>query len=232
MPAGPAPKDLFDLPLVALNTAMLLFSSITYGFAMLAMERKRGRARRRSGWPSPACSASRFLGIELYEFAHLIHEGATPQRSAFLSSFFTLVGTHGLHVTFGIVWLVTLMVQVGKHGLIPDQPPPADVPEHVLALPRRHLDRRLHLRLSDGNAAMSTRTPRMTTRPRPWPRRRQPHGSLRELPDRLRAVGGADRDPVLAGDGRRARRASRPPRSSSWRSPSCRSSCTWSTSCT
>ena len=55
-----------------------------------------------------------FIGIELYEFAHLIHEGATPQRSAFLSSFFTLVGTHGLHVTFGIVWLVTLMVQVGS----------------------------------------------------------------------------------------------------------------------
>ena len=53
-----------------------------------------------------------------YEFAHLIHEGATPQRSAFLSAFFTLVGTHGLHVTFGIVWLVTLMVQVRQHGLI------------------------------------------------------------------------------------------------------------------
>ena len=61
-----------------------------------------------------------FIGIELYEFAHLIHEGAGPQRSAFLSSFFTLVGTHGLHVTFGIVWLVTLMIQVGKHGLIPE----------------------------------------------------------------------------------------------------------------
>ena len=61
-----------------------------------------------------------FIGIELYEFAHLIHEGAGPQRSAFLSSFFTLVGTHGLHVTFGIIWLVTLMVQVGKHGLIPE----------------------------------------------------------------------------------------------------------------
>ena len=58
-----------------------------------------------------------FLGIELYEFAHMIHVGATPQRSAFLSSFFTLVGTHGLHVTFGIIWLVTLMVQIGKHGL-------------------------------------------------------------------------------------------------------------------
>jgi len=61
-----------------------------------------------------------FIGIELYEFAHLIHEGATPQRSAFLSSFFTLVGTHGLHVSFGIVWLVTLMVQVTQHGLIPE----------------------------------------------------------------------------------------------------------------
>ncbi len=58
-----------------------------------------------------------FLGVELYEFAHLIHEGAGPQRSAFLSSFFTLVGTHGLHVTFGSIWLVTLMVQVGSFGL-------------------------------------------------------------------------------------------------------------------
>src|SRR3546814_5144537 len=60
-----------------------------------------------------------FLAIELYEFQHLIHIGATPQRSAFLSAFFTLVGTHGLHVTFGIVWLLTLMVQLGRHGLIP-----------------------------------------------------------------------------------------------------------------
>jgi cytochrome o ubiquinol oxidase subunit 3 len=60
-----------------------------------------------------------FLGIELHEFHSLIEQGATPQRSAFLSAFFTLVGTHGLHVTFGLIWLVTLMAQVGKHGLIP-----------------------------------------------------------------------------------------------------------------
>src|SRR3546814_17532370 len=60
-----------------------------------------------------------FLAIELYEFQHLIHIGATPQRSAFLSAFFTLVGTHGLHLTFGIVWLLTLMVQLGRYGLIP-----------------------------------------------------------------------------------------------------------------
>ena len=60
-----------------------------------------------------------FLCLELYEFAHLLHIGAGPQRSAFLSVFFTLVGTHGLHVTFGIIWLVTLMVQVSRHGLTP-----------------------------------------------------------------------------------------------------------------
>ncbi|MBR0644673.1 cytochrome o ubiquinol oxidase subunit III [Plastoroseomonas hellenica] len=116
--AGPAPKDLFELPLVALNTAMLLFSSITYGFAMLAMQEGR-RAATQAWLAVTGLFGLAFLGIELYEFAHLIHIGATPQRSAFLSSFFTLVGTHGLHVTFGIVWLVTLMVQVARHGLIP-----------------------------------------------------------------------------------------------------------------
>jgi cytochrome o ubiquinol oxidase subunit 3 len=60
-----------------------------------------------------------FLGCTLYEFNNLIHEGAVPQRSAFLSAFFVLVGTHALHVTFGIIWLVTLLVQVSLKGLIP-----------------------------------------------------------------------------------------------------------------
>ena len=116
--AGPSPRDLFDLPLVALNTSMLLFSSITYGFAMLAMAQ--GKVGQTQSWLAiTGLFGLAFLGIEIYEFAHLIHEGATPQRSAFLSSFFTLVGTHGLHVTFGIIWLVTLMVQVQKRGLIP-----------------------------------------------------------------------------------------------------------------
>lgn len=115
--AGPAPKDLFDLPLVAINTAMLLFSSLTFGFAMLEMVK--GNVRGTLIWLGvTGLFGLAFLGIELYEFAHLIHLGATPQRSAFLSSFFTLVGTHGLHVAFGIVWLVTLMIQVGRHGLI------------------------------------------------------------------------------------------------------------------
>ena len=114
--AGPGPKDLFDLSLVAVNTTMLLLSSITYGFAML--ESYRGRAGATQFWLAvTGLFGAAFLAIELYEFAHMIHEGATPQRSAFLSAFFTLVGTHGLHVTFGIVWLITLMIQIGKHGL-------------------------------------------------------------------------------------------------------------------
>jgi cytochrome o ubiquinol oxidase subunit 3 len=115
---GPSPKEIFELPLVAVNTAMLLFSSITYGFAMLSMEE--GRQRIMQMWlVFTGLFGLAFLSIEMYEFATLIHEGAGPTRSAFLSSFFTLVGTHGLHVTMGLIWLVTLMVQVQKHGLIP-----------------------------------------------------------------------------------------------------------------
>jgi cytochrome o ubiquinol oxidase subunit 3 len=115
--AGPSPKDLFELPIVAVNTSMLLLSSITYGFAMLAMEKKRAASMQR--WLAiTGIFGLCFIAIELHEFAGMIHEGATPQRSAFLSSFFTLVGTHGLHVSFGLIWLVTLMVQVAQHGLI------------------------------------------------------------------------------------------------------------------
>ena len=115
--AGPSPADLFDLELVALNTAMLLFSSITYGFAML--NSYRNNVRGTITWLLvTGLFGLAFLGIEIYEFQHLVHLEATPQRSAFLSSFFTLVGTHGLHVTFGLIWLVTLVVQLKKHGLI------------------------------------------------------------------------------------------------------------------
>ncbi|MET4664569.1 cytochrome (ubi)quinol oxidase subunit III [Sphingomonas sp. PvP056] len=115
---GPGPKQLFELPLVAVNTAMLLFSSITYGFAMLAMTN--GKVRSTQLWLFvTALFGMAFISIELYEFANLIHEGATPQKSAFLSSFFTLVATHGLHVTFGLIWLFTLMVQIQVKGLIP-----------------------------------------------------------------------------------------------------------------
>ncbi len=114
--AGPSGADLFDLRLVAVNTAVLLLSSITYGFAMIAMQNRRRGATIAWLLATGALGAA-FLGIELYEFAHMIHEGAGPQRSAFLSSFFALVGTHGLHVFFGIVWLLVLCVQVARSGL-------------------------------------------------------------------------------------------------------------------
>ena len=114
--AGPSGADLFDLPLVALNTSLLLLSSITYGFAMLEMQKN--KLRMVLVWLGiTGLLGAGFIGLELYEFVHLIHEGAGPHRSAFLSSFFALVGTHGLHVLFGIVWLVTLMFQLKRHGL-------------------------------------------------------------------------------------------------------------------
>jgi cytochrome o ubiquinol oxidase subunit 3 len=115
--AGPSPKDLFELPLVAVNTSMLLLSSITYGFAMLSAND--GDRRTTQIWLGlTGLFGLGFIGVELHEFHALIEQGATPQRSGFLSAFFTLVGTHGLHVTFGLVWLVTLMVQVGRYGMI------------------------------------------------------------------------------------------------------------------
>jgi cytochrome o ubiquinol oxidase subunit 3 len=117
--AGPSGADLFNLPLVAANTALLLFSSVTYGLAMIGMQH--GHKKAVLGWLAvTAVFGLGFLGLELFEFAHLIHEGAGPQRSAFLSSFFVLVGTHGLHVTFGTIWLVTLMFQVNRFGLTSD----------------------------------------------------------------------------------------------------------------
>ncbi|MES2037848.1 MAG: cytochrome o ubiquinol oxidase subunit III [Pseudomonadota bacterium] len=116
---GPTGAELFDLPLVAVNTSLLLLSSITYGFAMLEMQRKRVKAT--LIWLAvTGLLGAGFISLELYEFVHLIHEGAGPQRSGFLTSFFALVGTHGLHVTFGIVWLITLMFQIGRHGLTPE----------------------------------------------------------------------------------------------------------------
>jgi cytochrome o ubiquinol oxidase subunit 3 len=115
---GPSGAEMFELPTVALNTAIQLLSSITYGFAVLEMQKNR-RGTMMAWLIVTGLFGAAFLGIELFEFAHLIHEGAGPQRRAFLSSFFTLVGTHGLHVTFGIIWLITLLFQVGRFGLTP-----------------------------------------------------------------------------------------------------------------
>jgi cytochrome o ubiquinol oxidase subunit 3 len=115
---GPSPREAFELPLIALNTAMLLFSSITYGFAMLAMERN-SRSQTLLWLAVTWLFGAAFIGIELHEFAGLIAEGNGPWRSGFLTSFFSLVGTHGLHVTSGLIWMIVLMVQTVQKGLIP-----------------------------------------------------------------------------------------------------------------
>ncbi|MEM1161686.1 MAG: cytochrome o ubiquinol oxidase subunit III [Pseudomonadota bacterium] len=117
--AGPAPADLFEIELILVATFMLLFSSITYGFAVINMQQN--NVRMMTIWLIiTGLFGLGFLAIEIYEFTHLWHIGATPDASAFLSSFFTLVGTHGLHVTAGCIWLVVLLAQVRTHGLIPE----------------------------------------------------------------------------------------------------------------
>jgi cytochrome o ubiquinol oxidase subunit 3 len=113
--AGATGAEIFDLPLVAVNTSLLLISSITFGFSMLEMQKKNMRAT--LIWLAiTGLLGAGFISLELKEFIHLILEGNGPNRSGFLTSFFSLVGTHGLHVTFGIVWLITLVTQLSKHG--------------------------------------------------------------------------------------------------------------------
>ncbi len=114
--AGPGPRDLFEIDWILVSTFMLLFSSITYGFAVLRMDAKDQKGTVK--WlVITGLFGLAFLGLEVREFHHLWHIGATPMASAFLSSFWTLVGTHGLHVTVGCIWLVVLLVQIHQHGL-------------------------------------------------------------------------------------------------------------------
>jgi cytochrome o ubiquinol oxidase subunit 3 len=113
---GPAARDLFDLSYVAVETGLLLVSSFTYGMAMIAAER--GRQRQTLVWlGATLLMGLGFMGMELHEFGELIAKGAGPDHSAFLSAFFTLVGTHGLHVTAGMIWMVTLIAHVLRRGL-------------------------------------------------------------------------------------------------------------------
>ncbi|EKP0296054.1 cytochrome o ubiquinol oxidase subunit III [Aeromonas veronii] len=113
---GPSGKDIFELPFVFGETMLLLFSSITFGFAMLAMNKNQLSAV--NGWLLVTfVLGAGFIAMEIYEFHHLIAEGYGPDRSAFLSAFFTLVGTHGIHVTSGLIWIIVMMVLVAKKGL-------------------------------------------------------------------------------------------------------------------
>ena len=115
---GPAGDQLFSQLTVAVETACLLASSYTCGLMSLAVG-----ARRRAGFYFAAvitfALGAAFLALELGEFAEMIAHGATPQRSAFLSAFFSLVGCHGLHVGIGLVWLAVMVAQVAIKGFRP-----------------------------------------------------------------------------------------------------------------
>ena len=112
---GPTTNELFDRNLVAIETMALLLSSFTCGLAMIAAKRK--NMTWTQGWLLvTGLLGAVFLSIELYEFAKMIGEGAPPQRSAFLSAFFTLVGCHGAHVFVGLLWIGTMMAQIWAKG--------------------------------------------------------------------------------------------------------------------
>ncbi len=116
---GPGGPQLFERGSLAWETACLLLSSFACGMASIGAEARRG-------WMFQGAMAvtfllgAGFLGLEIREFAGLVAQGAGPQRSAFLSAFFSLVGCHGLHVTAGLLWLLTMMAQVAAKGFRAD----------------------------------------------------------------------------------------------------------------
>src|ERR1700748_314081 len=112
---GPSGAQLFNQRSVAIETGCLLASSYTCGLMSLAIASRRYAATYLFAFVTFVLGAA-FLALELREFAGMISIGAGPQRSAFLSSFFTLVGCHGLHVTAGLVWLVVMMAQLAIRG--------------------------------------------------------------------------------------------------------------------
>lgn len=116
---GPEARQLLSIGNVAIETGCLLLSSFTCGLIAI------GATSRRMLWTQAALAVTAilglvFIGLEVNEFSELIKAGAGPQRSAFLSSFFALVGCHGLHVTIGVIWLATMMAQVFVKGFRQD----------------------------------------------------------------------------------------------------------------
>jgi cytochrome o ubiquinol oxidase subunit III len=116
---GPSGRDLFDLRMVAIETACLLTSSFTCGLAGIGANARNGKLFQIAMAITFVLGAA-FLTIEMREFAELVERGAGPQRSGFLSAFFALIGCHGLHVTAGLLWLLTMMAQVVAKGFRDD----------------------------------------------------------------------------------------------------------------
>ncbi|MBH5319838.1 cytochrome o ubiquinol oxidase subunit III [Paenibacillus sp. GSMTC-2017] len=115
---GPTGAELLEMPGIIISTFILLTSSFTSGIALLAMNR--GDKKGLITWLIiTALLGASFIYLEVNEFIHLVHEGANIGTSAYWSAFFTLVGTHGLHVSLGIVWMTALIIQLVRRGITP-----------------------------------------------------------------------------------------------------------------
>lgn len=113
---GPSGAEIFDLPFILISTVILLTSSFTSGLLVIAARQKKRRAA--FSWLLlTALLGVSFLVLELTEFSHLIAEGHSWAQSGFLTAFFTLVGTHGLHIAVGVLWAGTLLWQIARRGL-------------------------------------------------------------------------------------------------------------------
>ncbi|TYP72597.1 cytochrome o ubiquinol oxidase subunit 3 [Paenibacillus methanolicus] len=115
---GPTAHELFEMPGIIASTFILLTSSFTSGLAVLAMHKKNVKGLIMWLGVTVLLGAS-FVALEVTEFIKMVHEGATISTSAFLSGFFTLVGTHGLHVSLGLFWMIGLMIQLSRRGITP-----------------------------------------------------------------------------------------------------------------
>lgn len=113
---GPGGKELFDTPFVLAETLILLISSFTCGLAIIALHRQ-NKTQVLAWFLVTFLLGVAFLVMEITEFRHLLHEGNGWQRSGFLSAFFALVGTHGLHILVGLLWMLIMGMQVLKKGI-------------------------------------------------------------------------------------------------------------------
>lgn len=115
---GPGSHQAFELKSAFMETLILLSSSFTFGMASLSMKYQPDNTRRLLGWMAITLLLGlSFLGFELHDFISMAGKGAVPQRSGFLSAFFALVPTHGLHVTAGCIWMLVMMIQVSLSGV-------------------------------------------------------------------------------------------------------------------
>lgn len=114
---GPGPNELFDIKSAGIETLVLLTSSFTFGMASLALKYGRNNVRLMFWLAVTLCLGATFLAFEVHDFITMFEKGGVPSRSGFLSAFFALVPTHGLHVTAGSIWIVIMMVQVAMFGV-------------------------------------------------------------------------------------------------------------------